>query len=59
LARAEAQVWAILGDRVRARLHAPATTAATAATLNDVADHRLDPYAAADALLESVLRGDD
>jgi LAO/AO transport system kinase len=59
LARAEAQVWAILGDRVRTRLHAPATIAATAATLNDVADHRLDPYAAADALLESVLRGDD
>jgi LAO/AO transport system kinase len=59
LARAEAQVWAILADRLRARLHAPATTAATTAILRDVADHRLDPYAAADALLESILRGDD
>jgi LAO/AO transport system kinase len=58
LARAEAQVWAILADRLRARLHAPATTAATTAILRDVADHRLDPYAAADALLESIVRGD-
>jgi LAO/AO transport system kinase len=58
LARAEAQVWAILADRLRARLHAPATTAATTATLRDVADHRLDPYAAADALLAALLRGD-
>ena len=58
LARAEAQVWAILADRLRGRLHAPATTAATAAILRDVADHRLDPYAAADALFDSVLRGD-
>jgi LAO/AO transport system kinase len=59
LARAEAQVWAILADRLRARLHAPATTAATTAILRDVADHRLDPYAAADALLASIVRGDD
>ncbi len=58
LARAEAQVWAILGDRLRSRLHAPATTAATKAILRDVADHRLDPYAAADALLEGLLHGD-
>jgi LAO/AO transport system kinase len=58
LARAEAQVWAILADRLRARLHAPATTTATTAILLDVADHRLDPYAAADALLETLLRGD-
>jgi putative protein kinase ArgK-like GTPase of G3E family len=58
LARAEAQVWAILGDRLRARLHAPETTDATTAILRDVADHRLDPYSAADALFESLLRGD-
>ena len=58
LARAEAQVWAILADRLRGRLHAPGNTAATTAILRDVADHRLDPYAAADALLESLLRGD-
>jgi LAO/AO transport system kinase len=59
LARAEAQVWAILADRLRARLHAPATTAATTAILRDVADHRLDPYAAADALLASMVGDDD
>ena len=58
LARAEAQVWAILAERLHARLHAPETTAATTAILREVADHRLDPYAAADALLESLLRGD-
>jgi len=58
LARAEAQVWAILADRLRARLHAPATTAATTAILRDVADHRLDPYAAADALLASIVGSD-
>jgi GTPase len=59
MARAEAQVWAILGDRLRARLNAPAAATATAAILGEVADHRLDPYAAADALLQSVVSGDD
>ena len=58
LARAEALVWAIVADRLQARLHTPATTGSTAATLRDVADHRLDPYAAADALLELLLRAD-
>jgi LAO/AO transport system kinase len=58
LARAEALVWAIVADRLHARLHTPATTGSTAATLRDVADHRLDPYAAADDLLGSLLRGD-
>jgi LAO/AO transport system kinase len=51
LARAEAQVWAILADRLRASLHDPAHAEATRATLAEVADHRLDPYAAADRLL--------
>ena len=54
LARAEAQVWAIVGDRLRERLHGPGRAAATAAVLEDVAAHRLDPYAAADRLLESL-----
>jgi len=51
LARAEAQVWAIAGDRLRRRLHDERHRPATEATLQAVADHRLDPYAAADRLL--------
>jgi LAO/AO transport system kinase len=52
LARAEAQVWAILADRLRADLHAPARRAATEAVMRAVAAHELDPFAAADQLLE-------
>jgi LAO/AO transport system kinase len=51
LARAEAQVWTILGDRLRRRLQAAGLAQATSATLAAVAEHRLDPYAAADRLL--------
>jgi LAO/AO transport system kinase len=51
LARAEAQVFAIVAERVRAgsmdATHAPLT----AAVLAEVAAHRLDPYTAADRLL--------
>ena len=54
LARAEAQVWAILADRLRASLQAQSRRAATAETLEAVAEHRLDPYAAADRLLHSL-----
>jgi LAO/AO transport system kinase len=57
LARAEAQVWAIVADRLRARLHDPAHAAATTALLDEVAEHAIDPYAAADRLLD-VLRSD-
>ena len=39
LARAEAQVWAILADRIRADLHEPASRAATQATMREVAAH--------------------
>jgi LAO/AO transport system kinase len=55
LARAEAQVWAILSDRLRERLHAGGRAAMTGTTLAAVAEHRLDPYAAADALLETLV----
>jgi LAO/AO transport system kinase len=55
LARAEAQVWAILADRLRADLEAPGARAATRETLRRVANHELDPFTAADRLLE-VLR---
>jgi LAO/AO transport system kinase len=57
LARAEAQVWAVVADRLRERLHDPAHGPVTAATLAEVADHRLDPYAAADRLLASLEAG--
>jgi LAO/AO transport system kinase len=51
LARAEAQVWAIVTDRLRGRLHEAANRARTQSTLEAVAAHELDPYAAADVLL--------
>jgi LAO/AO transport system kinase len=57
LARAEAQVWAIVGERLRDRLHDEANATATRATLSAVADHRLDPYAAADELLVRLTAG--
>lgn len=54
LARAEAQVWSILGDRLRAKLHEPANRNATEATMRAVAAHELDPFAAADRLLAEL-----
>jgi len=53
-ARAAALVWALLGDRVRRRLEHPDLAAATAAALEAVVRHELDPYAAADRLLEML-----
>jgi len=52
VARAEVRVWAIVADRQRERLHDTADAAATEVLLGEVADPRLDPYAAADRLLE-------
>ena len=54
LARAEAQVWSILADRLRADLHEPGNREATAATMREVAAHELDPFAAADRLLAQL-----
>jgi LAO/AO transport system kinase len=54
LARAEAQVWAILADRLRARLEGPANADRTRQTLRAVADHELDPFSAADRLLDTI-----
>jgi LAO/AO transport system kinase len=54
LARAEAQVWAILADRLRGELHAPAHREATDTTMRAVAAHELDPFAAADRLLAEL-----
>jgi LAO/AO transport system kinase len=54
LSRAEAQVWAVLADRLRERLHDSAHLAGTSAALAAVADHQLDPYEAADRLLAGL-----
>ncbi len=59
LARAEAQVWAIVGERLRDRLRRPAVAGMLHETLKDVADHRLDPYAAADRLMAGLASGSD
>ena len=53
--RAAALVWALLGDRVRRRLEHPDLAASTAATLDAVVRHELDPYAAADRLLAGLV----
>jgi len=39
---------------LRDALHEPRHAEATRTTLAEVADHRLDPYAAADRLLEAL-----
>jgi LAO/AO transport system kinase len=56
LARADAQVRAVLAERVADRLREPALAAEAAATLRAVADHELDPFAAADRLLAAIGR---
>jgi putative protein kinase ArgK-like GTPase of G3E family len=55
--RAEAQVWAILADRLRESLRDGDRAAMSDEALEAVADHRLDPYAAADRLLAALIRG--
>ncbi len=57
LARAEAQVWAIVSERLRDRFHGTTAAPATEETLRAVAEHRLDPYTAADQLLASLTGG--
>jgi len=54
LARAESQVNAILAERIAERLRAAPLATDAAATVRAVADHRLDPFAAADRLLGSL-----
>jgi LAO/AO transport system kinase len=58
LARADAQVRAILSDRIADRLRAGPLAAEADATFRAVADHELDPFAAADRLLAAVGRGE-
>ena len=54
LARATAQVESILVDRLRSRLRSPQLARLTERVMTEVVEHRLDPYAAADALLAEV-----
>jgi LAO/AO transport system kinase len=54
LARARAQVWAIVGERLRERLDAGSAGVETAAILQAVAGHDLDPYSAADRLIAAI-----
>ncbi len=56
LVRADAQVRAILAERVADRLRGPGLSTEAAATLRAVADHELDPFAAADRLLTAIGR---
>lgn len=50
-ARADSQVRAILADRIAARLTDPALRGRSEELVDAVAEHRLDPFAAADRLL--------
>jgi LAO/AO transport system kinase len=55
LARAEAQVWAIVDERLRDRLRRPDRLAEIGRLLDAVAQHELDPYAAADRLIATIV----
>jgi GTPase len=52
LARAEAQIWAVLADRLHERARSFEAAPIAAELLAAVAAHEMDPYAAADRLLE-------
>jgi LAO/AO transport system kinase len=54
LARARAQVEGILSDRVRDALWSAERRAATEEVVARVAAHEVDPYSAADRLLEEI-----
>jgi LAO/AO transport system kinase len=57
-ARALAQIRAVMADRLADRLRESALTAVAESVIDDVAEHRVDPYAAADRLLEAIARVD-
>ena len=56
-ARAEAQIWAVLSDRLHERARSIEAAPIAAALLSAVAAHELDPYAAADRLLDLMADG--
>ena len=55
MARAEAQIWAVLSDRLHERARSFEAAPIAAALLRAVAAHDLDPYAASDQLLDLML----
>jgi GTPase len=55
-ARALAQVRGVLADRLGDRLRDAALAPLADSLVDEVAEHRLDPYAAADRLLEAIAR---
>ena len=54
--RAAAQVRAILAERLAERLRDDGLAPLTESLVDEVAEHRVDPYTAADRLLEAILR---
>jgi LAO/AO transport system kinase len=56
MARAEAQIWAVLSDRLHERARSYEAAPIAAELLRAVAAHELDPYAAADRLLDLMVR---
>jgi LAO/AO transport system kinase len=54
--RALAQIRGVLADRLSDRLREPELAPLAASLVDEVAEHRLDPYAAADQLLEAIAR---
>ncbi len=57
--RARAQIEAILSDRLAQRLRAGDLASLTSSVVGDVAEHRLDPYTAADRLFAEIVRRSD
>ena len=53
-ARALAQIRGVLADRLADRLREPALAPLADSLVEEVAEHRLDPFAAADRLLQAV-----
>ena len=56
-ARARAQVRAVLADRLADRLGDADIAPLAESLIDEVAEHRLDPFAAADRLLDSIAAG--
>jgi GTPase len=57
-ARALAQIRGVLADRLADRLQEPALAPMAESLVDDVAEHRLDPYTAADRLLAALGRAE-
>jgi LAO/AO transport system kinase len=55
-ARALAQIRGVLADRLADRLREPSLAPLARSLVDDVAEHRLDPYTAADHLLAAIAR---